>query len=70
MYKIWVQADSTGTYATNGVEYEDIEKAVSEATSLTFRWWAVKDWAVLPASENLTGFLGYDIVKKHAVRRM
>ena len=27
MYKVWVQADSTGTWATNGLEFDSQEKA-------------------------------------------
>jgi len=55
-FKVWVSADSTGTYCTNGLVYEDRELAVEAGHDLASRWMAVRKWDVRPTDEPVNRF--------------
>ena len=55
-FKVWVIADSTETYCTNGVVYEDRELAVEGGHDIASRWMAVRKWDVRPTDEPVTRF--------------
>ena len=67
-FKVWVLAAGESTYATNGVEHDSEEDAISAAENLFMRWFAANDWAVLLVGP--TGYLSADeIGAKHVARR-
>lgn len=45
--RVQVIADSSGTWAGNGMEFSDIDKAVRYARDLMGRWTLVTDWRVI-----------------------
>lgn len=45
--RVEVQADSTGTWASNGVRFDDPELARKYAIDLFGRWTAVRRWRVI-----------------------
>ena len=47
MYKVEVQADSTGTWAGNGKLFEYESDAETYARDLARRWTLVRDWRVV-----------------------
>jgi hypothetical protein len=52
MYKVWLQADSSGKWATNGLEFGDAQEAEDWGFELACRWTAVRDWVVWPVGQN------------------
>lgn len=46
-FKVEVIADSTGTWAGNGLTFDTAEKAREYATDLAWRWTAVRKWRVV-----------------------
>jgi len=58
-FKVEVQADSTGTWASNALRFETREKADAYAKDLWSRWMAVKEWRVVgspdPVNEGRRG---------------
>lgn len=50
-YKVEVQADSSGTWAGNGLRFatEDVAKAYGE--DLAYRWTAVREWRVVESTD-------------------
>jgi len=51
--RVEVQADSSGTWAGNKVEYDDIDSAVAAAKDLMGRWTLVTDWRVVDAEDQV-----------------
>jgi len=47
-YKVWVIADSSGQWCTNGLEFDDVQSAETYAKDLAWRWTAVREWSVRP----------------------
>ena len=50
-YKVWVIADSSGKWCTNGLEFDTEEKAKEYGANLAWRWTAVREWEVRPVNE-------------------
>lgn len=46
-FKVEVQADNTGTWAGNMLEFETVDAAKAYAEGLWSRWMAVKAWRVV-----------------------
>lgn len=46
-YRVEVQADSSGTWAGNGLAFDTVEQAEHYARNLTGRWMAVRYWHVV-----------------------
>ena len=69
MFKVWVQADSSQLWASNGIEHDTQSAAETAAKDLFQRWFAVNEWAVLPASDEFVGFLSAEVVSNNAVSR-
>jgi hypothetical protein len=69
MFKVWVLASGERTWATNGIDHENIESAEKAARDLFSRWMAAKDWAVLPKSDNFVGHLTHNTINEHNVSR-
>jgi len=46
-YAVEVQADSTGTWAGNGLTFDTEDEAKEYALDLYRRWSAVKEWRVV-----------------------
>ena len=46
-YKVEVQADSTGTWAGNGLTFDTADEAKAYAIDLHGRWTAVRQWRVI-----------------------
>jgi len=49
-YKVEVQADSTGTWAGNGLTFESVTEAAAYARDLFSRWTLVTAWRVINES--------------------
>ena len=48
-YKVWVIADSSGQWCTNGLEFDTEQEAKTYARDLAGRWTAVREWQVRPS---------------------
>ena len=48
-YKVWVIADNSGKWCTNGLEFDTERAAEIYARDLAGRWMAVREWQVRPA---------------------
>ena len=46
-YKVEVIADSSGTWASNGLTFDTKEEAERYALNLFDRWTAVREWRVI-----------------------
>lgn len=68
-FKVYVKADRSGTYASNGLKFGSIPEAVKYARDLFMRWTLVDDWAVIPL-EFAGGLLADKTVDDVAVERM
>lgn len=66
-YKVWVLAAGETTYATNAMEYDTPEDGEAAAINLFNRWFAAKRWAVLPVSEEFTGYLTAAVIETNAL---
>lgn len=53
-YKVEVQADSTGTWASNGLRFATYQQAASYASDLAFRWTAVRAYRVVESGDAVT----------------
>ena len=53
MYKVEVQADSTGTWVSNQLTFENVGEATKYARDLFFRWTAVRAWRVVDNAGNV-----------------
>jgi hypothetical protein len=53
-WKAEVQADNTGTWASNMLRFETQEEAALYARDLFSRWMAVKKWQTVPSSDAVT----------------
>jgi hypothetical protein len=53
-WKVEVQADSTGTWAGNGMRYQFKIEAEDAARDLEWRWTAVKAWRVVETQDPVT----------------
>jgi len=47
MFKVEVQADSSGTWTGNSLEFDNMDKATEYAVDLSYRWTAVRKWRVV-----------------------
>ena len=47
IYKVEVQADSSGEWVGNGLTFETERDAVAYARDLAYRWLSVRDWRVV-----------------------
>ncbi len=47
IYKVEVQADSTGTWCGNALTFDTVDKAKDYARDLYSRWTAVREWRVV-----------------------
>jgi hypothetical protein len=46
-YRVEVQADSTGTWAGNGLRFATSAEATAYAQDLMMRWTSVRNWRVV-----------------------
>ncbi len=51
-YKVWVIADSSGHWATNGLEFDSMDDANDWGIGLLMRWTAAKDYQVCQLSDD------------------
>ena len=50
-FKVEVQADTTGTWAGNGKQFDTVEKATTYALDLQMRWTSVREWRIVEAEK-------------------
>ncbi len=50
-YKVWVIADSSGEWCSNGVAFKNEEDAKDWGEGLFMRWTAVRQWEIRPSEE-------------------
>ena len=53
-YKVEVQADNTGTWASNSLTFDTEEQAKDYGRDLFMRWTAVREWRVVPVESEVT----------------
>jgi len=53
-YKVEVQADNTGTWASNALTFDTAESAKDYALDLWSRWTLVRHWRVVDATNTKT----------------
>ena len=53
LYRVEVQADSTGTWAGNALTYATREEAEEAARDLFSRWTAVNKWRVIDSDQKV-----------------
>ncbi len=51
-YSVEVQADSTGTWAGNGKQFDTEEKDTTYALDLYMRWTSVRKWRIVEAERS------------------
>lgn len=68
MYKVWVVADSSGTVASNQLEFETVDKAYDYGVDLASRWFLVNAFYVIPSSAPLEGHPSIEQAKEYAVK--
>jgi len=68
-YKVWILGVGETSWASNALEYDDVESAKSAAISLFNRWFGADKWAVLPIKDEFVGFLSHETVDKFAIER-
>ena len=57
-FMVEVQADSTGTWAGNSIQFDTVGQARSYARDLKHRWTSVRKWRVVDAPEELNNEKG------------
>jgi hypothetical protein len=53
-FKVEVQADSSGTWASNGVRLSSADEAEAYAEDLAARWTSVRKWRVVEVDDMVT----------------
>ena len=61
-FKVWVLVSGESTWATNGLEFDSAIDAKKWGEGLFMRWFALKDFAVLPVKDEFKGYLTQDII--------
>ncbi len=67
MYKVWVLGVGESTWATNGLDFDTIEKAKTYGNDLLSRWFGADRFVVLPMSDNFKGHLTQDVIDNNLV---
>ena len=67
MYKAWIKAVGEKSWATNGLEFNTVQKAKNYANDLLSRWYGADKFAILPVSDKFVGFLEQDIIDREGL---